>query len=435
MLPVRFRSIRYFSITIILALAFLAHGCGDDTIPTSTRIPSDISGNLIHATGCKDNIYGGVQASPTTLDCVFWEWDGSDTLSVIHVNAGLNCCPGTIVGLVDVEGSVITIEETEGDDAIMCHCLCLYDLSYEIAGITGGAITLTFIEPYVPEGAEPLTVTFDLGTQPTGNHCVFRDTYPWGTGQVGEDPSGTIDDYTGCKELTGTDEFPLPFSPDSMCAVVYSFPEENLLRIYQINTAYNCCVDALDAEFTFGEGTITITGREHPEGGYCDCICLYDVHYSIRNLDPGVYTIRFADPYQPPGQEVLEITVDTSLEGSWSSCVYREGYPWGDEPTEEMDRARLNMLYYEVEACIGTPECSGGDDCRFIGVGAKPCGGPWKYMIYSASTLDEEYLRHLVDQLNSFENYMNIKYGYASTCDIPPMPVPGCREGLCVDVR
>jgi hypothetical protein len=436
MFPDKFRSFRLFSSYIaLIALTLMSHGCGDEIAPTGGGVPMDISGMLVNTTECKENIYGFGTAAPSVLDCVFWEWDGSDTLSVIHVNAGLNCCPGTIVGLVSVDGGEITIEETEGDDAIMCHCLCLYDLSYEISGVSGGTVTITFVEQYIPEGAEPLAVTVNLRTDPTGSRCIHRDTYPWSTGQAGEDPVGTIDGYSGCKEVTGTADSPSMFSPDSACAVIYNFPEDDLMRIYHINTAYNCCIDALDADFEFGEGTITITGREHPPGGYCDCICLYDVHYTIYNLDPGMYTIRFVDPYHPDGQEVLELEVDASLEGTWTGCVHREGYPWGSESSEEQDQARLKMMEYEIVEYIGTPECSGDDDCRVIGVGSKPCGGPWKYLIYSASTLDETHLEALVAEHAAFEDYMNWKYGYMSTCDVPPIPVPECRDGVCVESR
>jgi hypothetical protein len=422
-----FRSILFP--VFFLSILLVAHSCSDEITPPGSRSPSDVSGMLVRTTGCKEIIYG--LAAPATLDCVSWDWDGSDTLSVVHVNAALNCCPGTIVGLVNIDGSNISIEESEGDDALMCYCLCLYDLTYEISGISGGEITITFVEPYRPEGAEILTVTVDLEAEPTGSQCVHRDTYPWGSGYPGEEPAGTIDDYSGCKELTGTSDFTLPFSSDSSCVVVYTMPAESTLRIFHINTAYNCCVDALDAEFEFGEGTITITGKEYPPGGMCDCICLYDVIYSIHNLQPDVYTIRFVEPYLPIGQEQLEITVDMAQAGSWTHCVPREGYPWGEETSEEEDQARLKEMADAIVEYIGTPYCSGEGDCRYIGVGSKPCGGPWCYLIYSASTVNIGHLENLVGVHDAFEAHMNIKYGYASTCDVPSRPVLECHEGIC----
>lgn len=432
MFSVIVRTIRSIAIPMmILSIVLLAHGCSDEITPPGNGVPTDISGMLVHTTGCKETIYGLDTGAPTDIDCISWGWDGSDTLSVVHINAGLNCCPGTIVGLVNVEGSSITIGESEGDDAIMCHCLCLYDLTYAISGISGGTITITFIEPYLPEGAEILTVTIDLDAEPTGTHCVDRNTYPWGSGQTGDDPVGVIDDYSGCKDLAGTYDYLQPFSTDSSCVVLNNFPADNLLRIYHINTAYNCCVDALDADFEFGESLITITGIEHPPGGFCDCICLYDINYSISNYDQGITTIRFVEPYRPAGQQQLEITVDLSLEGTWTFCVPREGYPWNEDTSEQDDQTKLKEMFDEIVDYIGTPYCSGEGDCRFIGVGSKPCGGPWSYLIYSAPTVDIDHLEHLINAHAAFENYMNMKYGYTSTCDVPAQPILECHEGIC----
>ena len=429
------RAVRSISIPIlILSAMLLAHGCSDDITPPGGGVPTDISGNLVHATECKENIYGLDNGAPAVLDCIFWDWDGSDTLSVVHINAALNCCPGSIVGLVNINGTNITIEETEGDDAIMCRCLCRYDLSYEISGIAGGEVTITFVEQYIGEGSEILTVTIDLDAEPQGSHCLFRNTYPWGSGHSGEDPVGTIDDYSGCNDLTGTSTYPGPFSADSTCVAVFTMPAYNALRIFHVNTAYNYCVDALDAEFDFSEGLITITGMEHPPGGHCACVCLYDVNYSIYNLEPGVYTIRFIEPYLPPGQEQLEITIDITQEGSWRRCVPREGFPWGEESSEEEDRRRLDEMYAKIVEYIGTPYCSEGD-CRLIGVGSKPCGGPWEYLIYSAATVDEQHLQSLVNAHSAFEDYMNMKYGYMSTCDVPVAPILECHEGICRAAR
>jgi hypothetical protein len=436
MFPAKVRSIRMISIpTVFFALALLTHGCSDEITPPAGNVPSGLSGTLVHATECKDNIYGFDAVAPVTPDCVTWDWDGSDTLRLVHINAGLNCCPGTITGLVNVNDSSITIEESEGDDATMCRCLCLYDLTYEISGITGGEITITIVEPYITEGAEILTVTFDLDAEPAGSHCLQRSTYPWSTEQAGDDPVGVIDGYSGCKDVTGTYDDTEPFSADTSCVILYNFPADNLLRIYHTNTAYNCCVDALDAGFEIAEGLITITGIEHPPGGLCDCICLYDVNYSISNYGQGITTIRFVEPYLPAGQEQLEITVDLSVEGTWTYCVPREGYPWTGDTSEEQDQAKLKALFDEIVDYIGTPYCSGEDDCRIIGAGSKPCGGPWMYLIYSAATVDEEHLQGLVSEHASYENYMNMKYGYMSTCDVPIPPILECHEGICGEAR
>lgn len=426
-----------------LFIALLIAGCSDEvTPPVEDTHVGGITGTLAGTTGCKDNIYGMQPGAIANLDCMTWDWDGADTLRIFHVNAALNCCPGTIVGTVvpvyyeitdpDLEPRLagFNITEKEGDDAIMCHCLCLYDLSYELTGITGGTIFIRFYEKYIRPGAEPLYAVLDLDEEHEGSTCIYRDTYPWGTAQTGDDPVGTIDYDSGCKGTDLDSPIPFPASADSACALVYTEPFSGSMHITLQNTAYNCCVEAIDAEFEFDGNLITITGREHPPGGLCDCICLYDVVYTVSNLDPGVYTIVFVEPYLLPGQARLEIDVDMTVEGVWSACAYREGYPWGEVTDEEVDKQRLASLYRNIVDYIGTPACH-EDDCRYIGVGSKPCGGPWHYLIYSASTVNEEYLQTLVDVHAAFENYMNHRYGYLSDCSVPMPPAVECHDGMC----
>ena len=59
----------------------------------------------------------------------------------------------------------------------------------------------------------------------------------------------------------------------------------------------------------------------------------------------------------------------------------------GESPlqTEEGDRAKLVEMRGEISALIGDAECETTEDCRQVGIGAKPCGGPWDYLIYSVT--------------------------------------------------
>jgi hypothetical protein len=102
--------------------------------------------------------------------------------------------------------------------------------------------------------------------------------------------------------------------------------------------------------------------------------------------------------------------------------------------TEESDRARLEEMHQDIVEFVGEPTCSGSEDCRFIAFGAKPCGGPWEYLIYSASTVDTLELQHMVETYNRFNDELNRRYGWVSECSVPPVPNLDCREGRCVDL-
>jgi hypothetical protein len=135
------------------------------------------TGSVVGWEGCK--VLSPSFGAPPDQDCMEWVYDGFSTLQLKHVNEGLNCCP-VIVADIRVEGNVITIEELDSLDNGGCYCLCLFDVDYEIVNLAPGEYTVTVIEPYVPEGEEPLEFTVDFREEPTGSYCVYRDFYPWG---------------------------------------------------------------------------------------------------------------------------------------------------------------------------------------------------------------------------------------------------------------
>jgi hypothetical protein len=105
-----------------------------------------------------------------------------------------------------------------------------------------------------------------------------------------------------------------------------------------------------------------------------------------------------------------------------------------DQCDEARDIARLEQMGDEINALIGDALCSDSTECRFIGFGSKPCGGPWRYLIYSISTVDTVELARRVAEYNKFEATLNRRYGWYSDCSVPRPPNLGCRDGQCVDL-
>lgn len=140
-------------------------------------------------------------------------------------------------------------------------------------------------------------------------------------------PVGVVLGYLGCKEFEKATLFD-GTPPDQDC-IEYQYDGEGTLLLKHVNAGFNCCVDDILAEITLVGNLITITEIEEPPGGWCDCICLYDVDYQINDLPPGEYTITVNELYLWPGAEILEFTVDLSSSTSGSYCVQRTDYPWG----------------------------------------------------------------------------------------------------------
>ena len=106
------------------------------------------------------------------------------------------------------------------------------------------------------------------------------------------------------------------------------------------------------------------------------------------------------------------------------------GGSWG----EVRDRAKLDSWRSEILSMVADPVCADSTDCRCIGLGAKPCGGPWEYLIYSVSSVDTVALAQEVASYNDFNAVLNQRYGWVSDCSIARKPTPGCKDGKCVDL-
>lgn len=103
-----------------------------------------------------------------------------------------------------------------------------------------------------------------------------------------------------------------------------------------------------------------------------------------------------------------------------------------DQPTEEGDRAQLAEMRREIDALIGDAEGASIEDCRYVGLGDKPCGGPWEYLVYSASSTNLTALAERVTAYNAFEEEMNRRYMYISDCMYEMPPVLVYRDGRCL---
>ena len=102
------------------------------------------------------------------------------------------------------------------------------------------------------------------------------------------------------------------------------------------------------------------------------------------------------------------------------------------QQTEEGDRAQLVEMRREIDALVSDAAGASIADCRYAGVGSKPCGGPWEIVVYSVSSTDSTALAEWLTAYNAFEAGMNERYGYVSDCSVPTEPVLAYRNGRCV---
>ncbi len=65
---------------------------------------------------------------------------------------------------------------------------------------------------------------------------------------------------------------------------------DNTIQINHKNAVFNCCPGKLSAEGIIKNDTIIINERETEHS--CNCICPYDLDYTIGKLEYGIYTIK-----------------------------------------------------------------------------------------------------------------------------------------------
>lgn len=79
--------------------------------------------------------------------------------------------------------------------------------------------------------------------------------------------------------------------------------------------------------------------------------------------------------------------------------------------------------------------CDDDAQCRSIAFGAKPCGGPWKYLLYSTKETDVDTLRKQVETYNEQNRRYNEQSGIVSDCMLATPPKTACLEGMCRAVK
>jgi hypothetical protein len=122
---------------------------------------------------------GGDTLAFPSLDCVEYTYSADATLSLRHINAGFNCCPGDIAATIEVDGSLISIVESEAEQG--CRCDCLFGLGYRIQDLSPGIYRIHVWEPCArPEwGDLPPDFVVDLTVPISDTLCVVRTCPRW----------------------------------------------------------------------------------------------------------------------------------------------------------------------------------------------------------------------------------------------------------------
>ncbi|MBB5205703.1 putative small lipoprotein YifL [Inhella inkyongensis] len=102
--------------------------------------------------------------------------------------------------------------------------------------------------------------------------------------------------------------------------------------------------------------------------------------------------------------------------------------PAAAAPGAEIERARAELMQ-----AVGEPRCSADTQCRSLGVGARPCGGPQSYVAVSTLNTDAAVLERLALRHRELVRAEQRQSGRVGTCQVLPDPGAQCgAAGLCV---
>lgn len=106
----------------------------------------------------------------------------------------------------------------------------------------------------------------------------------------------------------------------------------------------------------------------------------------------------------------------------------------GDITPQESEKAYIDKLNIEIKSLAKESVCSEEFTCYSVGIGAKPCGGNWEYIVYSSSIEVVSFMEK-IETMNELEAAYNEKYMILSDCYLamPPTSLT-CEDGKCVAI-
>ena len=99
--------------------------------------------------------------------------------------------------------------------------------------------------------------------------------------------------------------------------------------------------------------------------------------------------------------------------------------------TPAADTSDLASLRSDVRSLIGDAACTHISQCRLIAFGAKPCGGPRQFLVYSIAATDSMTIEAAVMRYNARDAEVNRLYNRTSDCALVSQPRIRVVNGRC----
>jgi hypothetical protein len=93
--------------------------------------------------------------------------------------------------------------------------------------------------------------------------------------------------------------------------------------------------------------------------------------------------------------------------------------------------AEKDFVWASIVEEVGTPRASDVSQCAAIPLGAKACGGPSRYIVYSREVSDQARLSELTDRFTRLEKEENAIRNATSDCSFLMAPHVELVERIC----
>ncbi|MCD4833683.1 MAG: hypothetical protein K8R31_07795 [Bacteroidales bacterium] len=135
-------------------IVFTAFSCEKDNVDNKIFHVKDFSYD-----GCKST-----SNKSSTDEYIEYKTVDENYLSVKHVNALFNCCPGKLIANAKIDSTKLIVIEDEEEHG--CDCICPYDLNYKIGPLEYGQYQLVIKKGELLIYAE-FPITFNSSTDTT----------------------------------------------------------------------------------------------------------------------------------------------------------------------------------------------------------------------------------------------------------------------------
>ena len=98
---------------------------------------------------------------------------------------------------------------------------------------------------------------------------------------------------------------------------------------------------------------------------------------------------------------------------------------------EEHRQAERQAAVADLDRLIGDAEASGLAACQTVPVGAKACGGPTDYAVYSAEASEAAAIVQTAEEITRMDEQANREFGLGSDCAVTPEPTVVWVGGQC----